>query len=453
MVVVAVGSGNGTLTGVGRELRHRSRCFLSAQGRNVTSVEIWRAGTNLCCPQKRRLPPSSLPQRHSAVSQASRDQVLEALRQVIDPDLHKDIVSLGFVTKCEVEDGVADVVINLTTPACPVKDDLKRQAEQHVTAVEGIRQAKVEMTAVVKDQDGPPRELAKGVKHIVAVSSGKGGVGKSTVTVNLACALARTGARVGILDCDVYGPDIPIMMGLAGEPERGGSADKPMLIPKERHGVKTMSIGYLLPEDKPAVWRGPMVHKLIEQFLADVEWGELDYLLVDMPPGTGDTQLSLAQLVPLTGAVIVTTPQAVSTFDVNKAIAMFAQVNVDILGIVENMAGYAIEGLVENGQPGQKVRLFVGTREEHLELDPEGRFRTVVQIFGQGGAQRLADKYGFPVFGQVPLNPVVRVGGDAGDPVTVAAPESLVAQRFVELGGRVAQRIAVKAFSSLPILE
>ena len=196
-----------------------------------------------------------------------------------------------------------------------------------------------------------------------------------------------------------------------------------------------------------------MVHKLIEQFLSDVEWGELDYLLVDMPPGTGDTQLSLAQLVPLTGAVLVTTPQAVSTYDVNKAIAMFKQVNVEILGIVENMAGYAIEGMVEGGQEGQQVRLFVGSREETLELDPEGRFRTEVAIFGQGGAERLAQRYGFPVLGQVPLNPVVRVGGDAGDPVTVAAPESMIAQRFEAIAGRAAQRIAVRSFASLPILD
>lgn len=387
------------------------------------------------------------------MSAPSRDQILDALRQVIDPDLHKDIVTLGFVTKAESgPDGRIDVVINLTTPACPVKDQLKGQAESLLRALPGAGEVHVEMTAEVKNQ-GPPRQFAKGIQHIIAVSSGKGGVGKSTVTCNLAVALAQTGARVGILDSDVYGPDIPLMMGLTGEPDRGGSPDKPKLIPKERHGVKTMSIGYLLPEDKPAVWRGPMVHKLIEQFLADVEWGELDYLLVDMPPGTGDTQLSLAQLVPLTGAVLVTTPQAVSTYDVNKAIAMFKQVNVEILGIVENMAGYSIEGLVEGGRAGQKVRLFVGTREETLELDPEGRFRTVVQIFGQGGAERLAQKYGFPVLGQVPLNPVVRVGGDAGDPVTVAAPESMLAGRFREIAGRTAQRIAVRSFASLPILD
>ena len=383
----------------------------------------------------------------------TREQILDQLRQVQDPDLMKDIVTLGFVTKAEIEGGKVDVVINLTTPACPVKDQLKAQAVELLQALPGVTEVHVEMTAEVKGSAAPGRNLAEGIKHIFAVSSGKGGVGKSTVTVNLACALAKTGAKVGILDCDVYGPDIPMMMGLTGEPERAGDASKPKLVPKERHGVKTMSVGYLLPDDKPAVWRGPMVHKLIEQFLTDVEWGELDYLLVDMPPGTGDAQLSLAQLVPLTGAVLVTTPQAVSTFDVNKAISMFKQVNVEILGIVENMSGYAIEGMVEGGTPGQKVRLHVGSREETLELDPECRFRTVAQIFGTGGAEKLAQRYGFPVLGQVPLNPVVRVGGDAGDPVIVAAPDSILSQRLGEIAGRVAQRIAIRAFSSLPVLD
>ncbi|MDA1265358.1 MAG: Mrp/NBP35 family ATP-binding protein [Planctomycetota bacterium] len=388
------------------------------------------------------------------MSAPTKDQVLDALRNVIDPDLHKDIVTLGFVTKAEVAaNGDIDVVINLTTPACPVKDQLKAEAVRHVEAIPGAGKVTIEMTAEVRGNQGPAKTLGANVKHIVAVSSGKGGVGKSTVAVNLACALARTGAKVGLLDCDIYGPDIPMMMGLSGHPEHGGSPDKPKLIPKERYGVKTMSVGYLLPDDKPAVWRGPMVHKLIEQFLADVEWGDLDYLLVDMPPGTGDAQLSLAQLVPLTGAILVTTPQAVATYDVAKAVSMFQQVNTPILGIVENMSGYVIEGMVEGGTPGQKVRLALGNREEELELDPECRFRTVVHMFGQGGAERLAARYGFPMLGQIPLNPAVRVGGDGGDPIVISDPTSLLALRFVEVAGHVAQRIAVRSFSSLPILD
>jgi ATP-binding protein involved in chromosome partitioning len=378
----------------------------------------------------------------------TQEQILAVLRQIQDPDLHQDIVSLGFVKQSTVTDGRVQVTINLTTPACPVKDQMKTQAEQLLRALPGVSSVQVEMTAEVRAQSGPPRELAKGVKHIIAISSGKGGVGKSTVSVNLAVALAKTGARVGLLDCDVYGPDIPMMMGLTGAPDQDGRK----LIPKERHGVKTMSIGYLLEEDKPVVWRGPMVHKLIEQFLGDVSWGELDYLLVDMPPGTGDAQLSLAQIVPLTGAVLVTTPQAVSTFDVGKAIAMFKQVRVDILGIVENMAGFVVQGRVEGAGPGAKVVLESGAMPQTLPVGADGRFQTTIPIFGAGGAEMLAKKHGFPVLGQIPLNPVVRVGGDAGDPVTISAPGSPIALAFREIAGRFAQRVAIKAHQELPIL-
>ncbi len=378
----------------------------------------------------------------------TKEDILDALRQIEDPDLHKDIVSLGFVTQHTICDGAVKVTINLTTPACPVKDVMKRHAEEVLRKLPGVTQVLVEMTAVVVGNQAP-RNFGKDIKHILAVSSGKGGVGKSTVSVNLACALAATGARVGLLDCDVYGPDIPMMMGLSGAPD--GQAGK--LQPKVRHGVKTMSIGYLLDEEKPVIWRGPMVHKLIEQFLADVEWGPLDYLLVDMPPGTGDAQLSLAQIVPLSGAVLVTTPQAVSTFDVGKAIAMFKQVNVDILGIVENMAGFAIEGMIAGAKPGTQVRLATGGTETVLTTDSEGRFATVVDVFGKGGAERLAKRHGFPLLGSVPLNPSVRVGGDAGDPVLVSSPDSLIAARFREIAGKVAQRLAIKAHQSLPILQ
>jgi ATP-binding protein involved in chromosome partitioning len=381
------------------------------------------------------------------VSAPTADQVLAALRKVQDPDLHQDIVSLGFVKPPVIEGGKVSVVINLTTPACPVKDQMKAQAESLLRALPGVREVVVEMTAEVRGQ-GQPREIAPDIRHIVAVSSGKGGVGKSTLSVNLACALARTGARVGLLDCDVYGPDIPMMMGLTGAPEQIGRK----LRPKERHGVKTMSIGYLLDEEKPVIWRGPMVHKLIEQFLADVEWEGLDYLLVDMPPGTGDAQLSLAQIVPLSGAVLVTTPQAVSTYDVGKAISMFRQVKVDILGIVENMSGYPISGRVV-GARGGAIELETGLRTETLELDAEGRFRTVVNVFGVGGAERLSRKHGFPLLGSIPLDPSVRVGGDGGDPVVVSAPGSLLAERFAEVAGKLAQRLAIKEHQALPILQ
>lgn len=388
-------------------------------------------------------------------SSPHRDAILEALKGVIDPDLGQDIVSLGFITKCEVSDaGAADVVINLTTPACPVKDQLRDQAAELIAAVPGITSVEIEMTAEVKGPSGPPREAAKDVRHIVAVSSGKGGVGKSTVTVNLACALAQTGARVGLLDCDVHGPDIPMMMGLSGNPEQIEVDGKTKLVPKERRGVKTMSIGYLVPDDQPVIWRGPMVHSFIRQMLTDVIWGELDYLLVDMPPGTGDAQLSLAQEVPLSGAVLVTTPQAVSAFDVTKAISMFRQVDVPILGIVENMAGLVLDGTVEGGEAGANVSIALGSETQTIPLGAGGTFQAVFDVFGSGGADQLAQKHGFPLIGRVPIDPGVRAGGDGGEPIVSAEDDSSAAAKALrETAGKLAQRLAVKAFSSLPILD
>ncbi|MEZ5977849.1 MAG: Mrp/NBP35 family ATP-binding protein [Planctomycetota bacterium] len=380
---------------------------------------------------------------------ATKEDVLDALRGVVDPDLGRDIVSLGFVTQAAVCDGLVKVTINLTTPACPVKDQMREQARGLLAALPGVTKVDVEMTAEVRGAK-QQRQIAPDVKHIVAVSSGKGGVGKSTATVNLAVALARTGARVGVMDCDVYGPDIPMMMGLRGEPET--TPDR-KLRPKERHGVRTMSIGYLLAEEKPVVWRGPMVHKLIEQFLADVEWGPLDYLLVDMPPGTGDAQLSLAQIVPLTGAVLVTTPQAVSTFDVGKAIGMFKQVNVEILGIVENMSSFVVRGTVEGANPGATVKIDTGLGVHACPVGGDGSFEATLEIFGRGGADALAKRHGFPVLGRIPLNPLVRVGGDAGDPVVVSDPDSAEARAFIDCAGKLAQRVAIREHAELPILQ
>ena len=385
----------------------------------------------------------------------SRDAVLKALEGVIDPDLGKDIVSLGFITKCEVEDnGNVSVVINLTTPACPVKDQMRDQAHGLIAALPGTGKVEIEMTAEVRTPGRPPREAAKDVAHIVAVSSGKGGVGKSTTTVNLACALAATGAKVGLLDCDVHGPDVPMMMGLHGNPEQVEVDGKTMLIPKVAHGIKTMSIGYLVPDDQPVIWRGPMVHSFIGQMLTDVQWGELDYLLVDMPPGTGDAQLSLAQQVPLSGAILVTTPQAVSAFDVTKAISMFRQVDVPILGIIENMAGLVVDGSVEGGEAGAAVELRVGAETQTIPMGTGGSFRAVFDVFGAGGAEALAQKHGFPLIGSVPIDPGIRAGGDSGEPVVaVLESGSVSADALREAAGRVAQRLAVKAFASLPVLD
>lgn len=389
------------------------------------------------------------------MSAPTSEAVLEALKGVIDPDLGQDIVTLGFVTRCNVSDaGAADIVINLTTPACPVKDQLRDQARDLAAAVPGITSVEIEMTAKVKGPDGPERDAAKDVKHIVAISSGKGGVGKSTMTVNLACALAQTGARVGLLDCDVHGPDVPMMMGLGGAPEQVQVEGKTILVPKERRGVLTMSIGYLVPDEQPVIWRGPMVHSFIRQMLTDVQWGELDYLLVDMPPGTGDAQLSLAQQVPLSGAVLVTTPQAVAAFDVTKAISMFHQVDVPILGIVENMSGLTLEGQIEGAPEGSNVSVRIGSETHEMPVGENGTFRTVVDVFGAGGAEALAQKHGFPVLGKVPIDPSVRAGGDSGEPVVSAQnEESASAEAVRAAAGRLAQRLAVKAFSSLPILD
>lgn len=381
------------------------------------------------------------------MSQPTTDQILDALRQVQDPDLNQDIVTLGFITKNEVNGGKVDVIINLTTPACPVKDLLKQQAIDVIKAVPGVTDVEIEMTAVVKGAHTEGSALPANIAHIIAVSSGKGGVGKSTATVNLACALALTGAKVGILDCDVYGPDIPMMMGLAGQPQSEGTK----IQPKERHGVKTMSIGYLVEDDKPIMWRGPMIHKFIEQFLRDVDWGQLDYLLVDMPPGTGDAQISLAQVVPLTGGVLVTTPQAVATYDVTKAVAMFKQVNVEVLGIIENMAGYVIEGNAPDSA-GSSIEFTVGDEKQQVAVDANGHFATTVDIFGSGGGEQLAARFGFPLLGSIPLNPAVRLGGDGGDPIVISDPDSLLAASFREIAGKLAQRVAMKAFS-LPILQ
>ncbi len=385
------------------------------------------------------------------MSQPTEAAVLDALRQVIDPDLHKDIVTLGFVTRTEIDGGRVAVTINLTTPACPVKDQLRDQARGLLEALPGVTDVEVEMTAVAPPEQKRP-ELP-GIRHVIAISSGKGGVGKSTVSVNLACALAQTGAKVGLLDCDVYGPDIPMMMGLSGAPDQIAREGGVVLAPKERFGIKTMSIGYLIPADKPAIWRGPMVHKLMQQFLSDVQWGELDYLLVDMPPGTGDAQLSLANLVPVTGAVLVTTPQNVSSFDVGKAVTMFREVKIDLLGIVENMSGLVIEGQVDPQAAGSKVRLNVGLREEELAVDAEGRFQTTVDLFGHGGAHDLCERFQLKHLGAIPLHPDVLLGGDGGSPIVLSAPDSAPAKALKEIAGRVAQRVAIKAFGDLPVLQ
>ena len=342
----------------------------------------------------------------------SETAVLDALRAVQDPDLHQDIVSLGFVKDLRICGNNVAFSIELTTPACPVKDLMKGQAERAVRALPGVQDVAIEMTARVTASRPVlgNKGLIPGVKNVIAVSSGKGGVGKSTVAVNLACALQRTGARVGILDADVYGPNVPLMLGVRGQPT---AVDK-KIVPFEKHGLQVMSMALLVAEDQPVIWRGPMLHSAVRQFLFDVAWHDLDYLVVDLPPGTGDAQLSLSQQAHLMGAVIVTTPQDVSVLDVKKAIRMFQTVNVPILGVVENMAWFT--------PPGQKERYF---------------------LFGQGGGQKIEREFGLPLLGQIPIEVAVREGGDTGQPIVVAAPGSASAIAITEVAGKVAQRISI----------
>ena len=353
----------------------------------------------------------------------TEDQVLQALRAVKDPDLHKDIVTLNMIRDMAVCGGIVSFRFVLTTPACPVRDQLKFEAEKAVMGIAGVERVEVKMDAEVPKARGviDKSEIA-GIKHIVAVSSGKGGVGKSTVSVNLAVSLALSGAKVGILDTDVYGPNVPIMMGGHDLPIAHGN----MIVPPVYHGVKTMSIGLLNPGDKAVVWRGPMLHSAVSQFLRQVEWGELDYLIIDMPPGTGDVQLSLAQMVAVAGAVLVTTPQEVALSDVRKAYSMFEQLHVPVLGIVENMS--------------------------YFECAHGERYH----IFGNGGGEALAERYQVPFLGAVPISMSIREGGDLGIPVVISQPQSQQAKAFQHVAEQVAAQVsieAMKAQKALPVLN
>jgi len=336
-----------------------------------------------------------------------------ALATVQDPDLKKDLVALNMIRDLVITDGVARFKLVLTTGACPVKKELEAQCRAAVLGIDGITAAEIEVTAEVPKGLGTS-DILPGVRHIVGVGSGKGGVGKSTVTANLACALARTGARVGLLDADIHGPSIPTMMGICKEPF---VIDK-KLVPLEAHGVKIISMGFLVPPDQAVIWRGPMVVGALKQFLTDVRWGDLDYLLVDLPPGTGDVQLTLAQTVPMAGAVVVTTPQAVALNDAKRSVAMFEKVNVEIFGIVENMSS------------------FVCPQCGHVE-----------PIFASGGGEAYAAELGVPFLGAIPLEPSIRAAGDAGTPVVLAAPDSHSAHAFTLIAERVAQRCSIAALT------
>jgi ATP-binding protein involved in chromosome partitioning len=356
------------------------------------------------------------------MSEVTREQVLDALRPIVDPDFHRSIVELGFVKDVRVDGGQVSFRIELTTPACPVKAEFERQAREAVQGLPGVSQVEVTMTANTRgSQRTMGEDILGGVRNVVAVASGKGGVGKSTVAVNLALALAKSGARVGLMDADIYGPSIPLMLGVSGQPQV--TPDRKIL-PKESYGLRLMSIGFLAGENAPVIWRGPMVHGVIRQFLSDVDWGELDYLVLDLPPGTGDAALTICQSAPLSGAVIVTTPQEVALIDARKGLKMFQRVNVPVLGIVENMSSFECPGC----------------HQRHA-------------IFGEGGGERAARELGVDLLARVPLQPDVVQAGDEGKPTVVSSPDSPAGKAFEELAGAVARKLSILNAEAPPILD
>jgi ATP-binding protein involved in chromosome partitioning len=337
--------------------------------------------------------------------------VMSALSKVQEPELHKDLVTLNMIRDLKISGDKVSFTVMLTTPACPLKTKIEREAREAVAAVPGVSSVEIKLDANVPS-DGRSRGLLDlPIRNAIAVASGKGGVGKSTVAVNIAVTLAQSGARVGLLDADIYGPNVPTMMGVTHLP----SPKENKLIPAEAYGVEMMSIGFLVKPDQPLIWSGPMLHSAIRQFLTDVEWGELDYLIIDLPPGTGDAALSLAQSLPLSGGVIVTLPQQVSLDDARRGLEMFRQLNVHVFGVVENMS--------------------------YLEL-PDG---TRMDIFGSGGGERLAQQAGVPFIGAIPMDPAVRAGGDEGKPVVVTHPDSPVAQALCKITEDLAAKVSVAA--------
>ena len=346
--------------------------------------------------------------------------VLEALRQVRDPDLHKDIVSLGFVKHLAVDRGSVAFTIELTTPACPVKDLMREQARAAVAALPGVSSVAIEMTAAVRSVSATAtgRAPVEGVKNVIAVGAGKGGVGKTTVAVNIAAALAARGSKVAIVDGDMYGPNVPIMLGLKTRLETDGEK----IVPAERYGLQVVSMGFLTDDDAPVIWRGPMLHGAIQQFFRDVRWRAIDYLIVDLPPGTGDVALSLSQSVPVAGAVLVTTPQTVAVADTRRATQMYRKLHIPVLGLIENMSHFVCPGCGRESDP-----------------------------FGRGGGEALAREVGAPFLGYVPLHEPVRVAGDVGVPIVLSDPSSSAAQALIAAAERVAQQVSIASFGGRAI--
>lgn len=340
----------------------------------------------------------------------TEEAVLKALSVVQEPELHNDLVSLNMIRDITISGGNVAFTIMLTTPACPLRSLMENESIAAVKGISGVENVDVRFESEVRGDSRIAGKLNIPVKNIVAIASGKGGVGKSTITVNLAVSLAQDGAKVGVLDADIYGPNIPMMFGLSGRPY----VDNNKMIPFEAYGVEVISMGFLMPEGEALVWRGPMLHKAIQQLFTDVRWGELDYLLVDLPPGTGDAQLSLAQSVPLTGGVIITGPQAVTISDARRGASAFKTLEVPILGVIENMSG---------------------------------------EIFGSGGGREAAYDMGYEFLGSVELDPRIRIGSDEGKPIVVSAPDSPAAQSLRQIARKVAGRVSMMSTAPDPQLR
>ncbi len=349
--------------------------------------------------------------------QVSEAAVLDALKVVRDPDLNRDIVSLKFIKKLRIDHDRVAFTIELTTPACPVKDQMRDQARAAVLQVPGVASVDIEMTAQVRSTISADLGKApvEGVKNIIAVGAGKGGVGKTTVAVNLAIALHQCGGRVAMIDGDIYGPNVPIMLGISTQLTTDG--DK--IIPAEQYGIQLVSMAFMTTDDSPVIWRGPMLHGVIQQFFRQVRWQNVDYLIVDMPPGTGDVALSLSQSVPVAGSVVVTTPQRVSVADTRRAVRMYQKLNVPTLGLVENMSHFICPTC-----------------------------RTESDIFGKGGGESLASELSVPFLGRIPIYEPIRVGGDTGVPITIGEPSSPAAQAFRHAAERLAAQLSIAAYNS-----
>jgi ATP-binding protein involved in chromosome partitioning len=342
--------------------------------------------------------------------------VLDALKVVTDPDLHRDIVSLGFIKDLKVDRERVSFTIELTTPACPVKEQMRDQARAAVMQVPGVAVVDVHMTARVREAPGAEggKTPVPGVKNVIAVGAGKGGVGKTTVAVNLAIALAKCGGRVGLIDADIYGPNVPIMLGMKTQLTTDGKK----ILPAEKFGLQVISMGFLTADEAPIIWRGPMLHGAVQQFFREVRWLDVDYLIVDMPPGTGDVALSLSQTVPVVGSIVVTTPQQVSLADSRRAIAMYRKLNIPPLGVIENMSYFACPNC------------------QH-ESD----------IFGHGGGEQMAGELSVPFIGRIPIYQPIREGSDAGVPLMISEPDSPASRAFMKAAEQLAAQVSVASYN------